>query len=49
MTSLLKRLGNSLASGLNPVEQGVHHHPGPAGPYACRSSRYVTPGARRDA
>jgi hypothetical protein len=43
MTHVLKRLGRFLASNLNTVEQGVHYHPGPAGAYACRDSRCVTP------
>lgn len=42
MTSMLRSLGRFLASNLNPVEQGVHYHAGPAGAYPCRSRRCVS-------
>jgi hypothetical protein len=43
MTSMLRSVGRFLASNLNSVEQGVHYHAGPAGAYACRSRRCVSP------
>ncbi len=43
MTSMLRGVGRFLAANLNPVEHGVHHHAGPAGAYACRSRRCVSP------
>ena len=42
MTNILKSFGRYLASNLNPVEQGMHYHPGPAGPYACRDRHCVS-------
>ena len=43
MTVFLKRVAAGLAANLNPVEQGVHFHAGPAGPYVCDSPQCVSP------
>jgi hypothetical protein len=43
MTSILRSVRRFLTANLTPVEQGVHSHAGPAGAYACRSRRCVSP------
>ena len=44
MTTKLRAIARTLTSNLNPVEDGVHFHPGPAGPYVCENPRCVSPG-----
>jgi hypothetical protein len=44
MKRTIKKLAGVLATNLNPVEHGVHFHPGPAGPYVCENPRCVSPG-----
>ena len=44
MKRTIKKLAGVLATNINPVEHGVHFHPGPAGPYVCENPRCVSPG-----
>lgn len=48
MKLTIKKLTRALAANLNPVEQGVHFHPGPAGPYVCENPRCDSQGLDRE-
>ena len=44
MRHTIKRLAAVLATNVDSIEQDVHFHPGPAGPYVCENPRCVSPG-----
>jgi hypothetical protein len=44
MKRTIKKLTGALAATAGPVEDGVHFHAGPAGPYVCENPRCVSPG-----
>ena len=47
MTKLTKTLTRAIAHNLNPARDGAHMHAGPAGPYACRAERCLSPERHR--
>jgi hypothetical protein len=43
MTTIIRRASRFISRNLNPVEDGVHFHAGPAGPYVCDHAGCVSP------
>jgi hypothetical protein len=44
MARIFAAIRSALRDNLNPVNDRVHFHAGPAGPYVCENPRCVSPG-----